>query len=130
MTTAKYVNTLERLAVLVVAVVSIVFVYGMLSMALARDIPPPSQFNWIDSFLNTSEQPTFSKRPVESQEFDTLELETITEYTPVVFSTGLAMWKLFDGKLYPTLEACQAALLTNRETRPNQCVLLTGTFQP
>ncbi len=63
------INTLERLAILVVAVVGIVFIYGMLSMALARPIPPPSEFNWIDS-LDMTEQPTFSKRYIESQEFD------------------------------------------------------------
>ncbi len=104
------INTLERLAILVVAVVGIVFMYGMLSMTWAGDetrpIPPPSDFNWLDS-LDMTEQPTFAQmeRGVDAP-------ETTDDSGP-----DADVWTLY---LYPkgggtakgsfvTLENCQAA---------------------
>ncbi len=76
----KAINSLERLAILVVGVVSIIFVYGMLSMALAKPIPGPDPYDWINS-LDMTEQPTFSQRDVERPESAYPEFESNQETT-------------------------------------------------
>ncbi len=75
------INTLERLFIAVVGAVSIIFVYGMLSMAWAADCdeygPPANK---------------------------------VVAYTPMVFSNSLSMWKALDSKIYTTWEECMAVL--------------------
>ncbi len=58
-------KTLEQLFGWLLFSLSILMVYGLLSLFLigpthARDIPPPSEFNWVDSIFALPE-PTFAQ---------------------------------------------------------------------
>jgi hypothetical protein len=103
------INALERLAILIVAVVSVVFVYGMLSMAWAG--------------CTSEKQPDCAPEEAGWGRHG----DPVTLYAPAVFSNSLAMWKLLDSQVYVTPEDCRATLPPDRDA---QCIALTGELPP
>ncbi len=109
------INSLEKLAAWLLFSLSVLFVYGFLSLFFIG----PSHAVTLCGYGDDGPDDPYGGCLSEEH--------TLTMYTPMVFSESQAMWKLFDGQLYSTLEDCRA-VLPNKKLADNnaKCIAMSG----